>query len=159
MASIVWVTCIFSVLGGVLHSIKPNSKFDRQLGLLLSCIFLLGVLTALVKGVNRFTISQDDATELVEEAKQEVLEETCIYAAETLDASLTELLAQEEIVAQVTTEMYITEDSSIEIEQVTVQCHGAQEERIRELLGAYLGEDEVLYVETVETSSDDVASE
>jgi predicted thioredoxin/glutaredoxin len=113
----------------------------------------------LVKGVNRFTISQEDATELVEEAKQEVLEETCTYAAETLDASLTELLAQEEIVAQVTTEMYITEDSSIEIEQVTVQCHGAQEERIRELLGAYLGEDEVLYVETVETSSDDVASE
>ena len=54
MRAIVLVTCVISMLSGVLHAMKPSARFDRQLRLIFSAVFVLGILTPLCKGAAAF---------------------------------------------------------------------------------------------------------
>ena len=110
MRAVVLVTCVISILSGVLDALKPNARFDRQLRLLLSAVFVLGILTPL---------SQGAAVELEAAAAQATQKQ----AAANLEESLETMLRQHGIAdAQAEAEMYISGDNCIEIEQVTVYC-------------------------------------
>ena len=50
MRAIVLVTCVISILSGLLDVLKPSAKFDRQLRLLLASVFVLGIFTPLSRG-------------------------------------------------------------------------------------------------------------
>ena len=45
MRTIVLSACAVSLLAGALDAIRPSPKFDRQMKLLLSAVFLLAILT------------------------------------------------------------------------------------------------------------------
>ena len=42
MRAVVLVTCVISILSGVLDALKPNARFDRQLRLLLHDAYVTG---------------------------------------------------------------------------------------------------------------------
>ena len=50
MQTIVLIACVISLISGILDAVRPNRKFDRQMQLLLSVVFLLAILTPLAKG-------------------------------------------------------------------------------------------------------------
>ncbi|MFR0949230.1 MAG: hypothetical protein ACLSFT_00690 [Ruminococcus callidus] len=62
MRAVVLVTCVISILSGVLDALKPNARFDRQLRLLLS-VFVLGILTPLSQGAAAFQPDWEPDTE------------------------------------------------------------------------------------------------
>jgi len=63
MRAVVLVTCVISILSGVLDALKPNARFDRQLRLLLSAVFVLGILTPLSQGAAAFQPDWEPDTE------------------------------------------------------------------------------------------------
>ena len=137
MRAIVLVTCVISILSGLLDVLKPSAKFDRQLRLLLASVFVLGIFTPLSRGAAEFQPNWDCAAE----------QETLRCAAGNLEESLAAMLRQNGIPdARVQVEMNIAEDNSIEIEQVTVACRDAA--AAGQLLTDCLGKEVNIHVET-----------
>ena len=66
MRAIVLVTCVISILSGLLDVLKPSAKFDRQLRLLLASVFVLGIFTPLSRGAAEFQPNWDCVAELTE---------------------------------------------------------------------------------------------
>lgn len=146
MRTIVLVTCVISLLSGVLDALKPNAKFDRQMRLLLSAVFLLGILTPLAKGAVHFQPDWNDDVTVPEELTAAMAVQAETQAGENLATSLEELLQNEGITdAEVEVDMNMTEDSRIEIEHVTAFC--ADTETARQLLTECLGEEVKIDVE------------
>lgn len=146
MRAIVLVTCIISLLSGMLDALKPNTRFDRQMRLLLSVVFLLGILTPLAKGMREFHPDwSGDAT--VSTALTAALnDKTEACAAANLEASLTELLREGGVTdAEVEVKMHTTEDNCIEIDCVTAYC--TDREAADRLLVQTLGEEVKIDVE------------
>ncbi|MFR3810963.1 MAG: hypothetical protein ACLTXT_00195 [Ruminococcus callidus] len=71
MRAVVLVTCVISILSGVLDALKPNARFDRQLRLLLSVVVVLGILTPLSQGAAAFQPDWDCVADLRKTAWQE----------------------------------------------------------------------------------------
>lgn len=74
MRAIVLVTCVISILSGLLDVLKPSAKFDRQLRLLLASVFVLGIFTPLSRGAAEFQPNWDCAAELTENSLAETAE-------------------------------------------------------------------------------------
>ena len=143
MRAVVLVTCVISILSGVLDALKPNARFDRQLRLLLSAVFVLGILTPLSQGAAAF---QPDWEPDTETAAVE-LEAAAAQATQKLEESLETMLRQHGIAdAQAEAEMYISGDNCIEIEQVTVYC--TDPVAAEPLLTDCLGKEVKIHVET-----------
>ena len=159
MRAVVLVTCVISILSGVLDALKPNARFDRQLRLLAekihafvekqySCLTrsLLPLLRqngiALLKG----DWEPDTETAAVE-LEAAAAQATQKQAAANLEESLEAMLRQHGIAdAQAEAEMYISGDNCIEIEQVTVYC--TDPAAAEPLLTDCLGKEVKIHVET-----------
>ena len=72
MRAIVLVTCVISILSGLLDVLKPSAKFDRQLRLLLASVFVLGIFTPLSRGAAEFQPNWDCAAELTDNSSAEL---------------------------------------------------------------------------------------
>lgn len=148
MRAVVLVTCVISILSGVLDALKPNARFDRQLRLLLSAVFVLGILTPLSQGAAAFQPDWEPDTETVAvELEAAAAQATQKQAAANLEESLEAMLRQHGIAdAQAEAEMYISGDNCIEIEQVTVYCMDPA--AAEPLLTDCLGKEVKIHVET-----------
>lgn len=146
MRAIVLVTCVISLLSGVLDALRPNAKFDRQMRLLLSAVFLLAILTPLVKGAREMQVDWDRDMTVSQDLTAAMAVQTEACAVENLENTLKELLQKGGVAdAEVEVEMHITEDNSIEIEHVTVFCEDT--ETAESLLAECLGEEVKIDVE------------
>ncbi len=147
MRAIVLITCVISLLSGVLDALRPNAKFDRQMRLLLSAVFLLAILTPLVKGAGKMQMNWDSDMTVSQDMAAAMAVQTEVCAAENLENTLQELLQKGGVTdARVKAEVHIAEDNSIEIEHVTVFCGDA--ETAKSLLAECLGEEVKIDVET-----------
>lgn len=148
MRAVVLVTCVISILSGVLDALKPNARFDRQLRLLLSAVFVLGILTPLSQGAAAFQPDWEPDTETAAvELEAAAAQATQKQAAANLEESLEAMLRQHGIAdAQAEAEMYISGDNCIEIEQVTVYCTDSA--AAEPLLTDCLGKEVKIHVET-----------
>lgn len=146
MRAIVLVTCVISLFSGVLDALRPNAKFDRQMRLLLSAVFLLAILTPLVKGAGKMQVNLDRDMTVSQDLTAAMAVQTEASATENLENTLQELLQKGGVTdAEVEVEMHITEDNSIEIEHVTVFC--GDTETAESLLAECLGEEVKIDVE------------
>ena len=145
MRAVVLVTCVISILSGVLDALKPNARFDR---LLLSAVFVLGILTPLSQGAAAFQPDWEPDTETAAvELEAAAAQATQKQAAANLEESLETMLRQHGIAdAQAEAEMYISGDNCIEIEQVTVYC--TDPAAAEPLLTDCLGKEVKIHVET-----------
>ena len=143
MRAVVLVTCVISILSGVLDALKPNARFDRQLRL-----FVLGILTPLSQGAAAFQPDWEPDTETAAvELEVAAAQATQKQAAANLEESLEAMLRQHGIAdAQAEAEMYISGDNCIEIEQVTVYC--TDPAAAEPLLTDCLGKEVKIHVET-----------
>lgn len=158
MRAVVLVTCIISLLCGVLDALKPNEKFDRQMGLLLSSVFLISILLPLGKGVAAFSPRWDMETSVSDTMSTAVDSQVLAQTKQNVETALTEYLwTQGGIQASVEAKMHITAEDCIEIEQVTVSCTAP--ESARQLLAAYLGEEVRLDVEETDRIVEKTAAE
>ena len=148
MRAVVLVTCVISILSGVLDALKPNARFDRQLRLLLSAVFVLGILTPWSQGTAAFQPDWEPDTETAAvELEAAAAQATQKQAAANLEESLEAMLRQHGIAdAQAEAEMYISGDNCIEIEQVTVYC--TDPAAAEPLLTDCLGKEVKIHVET-----------
>ena len=146
MRAVVLVTCVISILSGVLDALKPNARFDRRL--LLSAVFVLGILTPLSQGAAAFQPDWEPDTETAAvELEAAAAQATQKQAAANLEESLEAMLWQHGIAdAQAEAEMYISGDNCIEIEQVTVYC--TDPAAAEPLLTDCLGKEVKIHVET-----------
>ena len=146
MRAVVLVTCVISILSGVLDALKPNARFDRQLRL--SAVFVLGILTPLSQGAAAFQPDWEPDTETAAvELEAAAAQATQKQAAANLEESLETMLRQHGIGdAQAEAEMYISGDNCIEIEQVTVYC--TDPAAAEPLLTDCLGKEVKIHVET-----------
>ena len=95
MRAVVLVTCVISILSGVLDALKPNARFDRQLRLLLSAVFVLGILTPLSQGAAAFQPDWEPDTETAAvELEAAAAQATQKQAAANLEESLEAMLWQ-----------------------------------------------------------------
>ena len=126
MRAVVLVTCVISILSGVLDALKPNARFDRQLRLLLSAVFVLGILTPLSQGAAAFQPDWEPDTETAAvELEAAAAQATQKQAAANLEESLEAMLRQHGIAdAQAEAEMYISGDNCIETTSHSV-LHGS----------------------------------
>lgn len=146
MRTIVLVTCVISLLSGVLDALRPNAKFDRQMRLLLSAVFLLAILTPLVKGTSAMHVDWNSDVKISEDLTETMAVQTEACVVENLESTLKELLRNGGVTdAEVEVGMHITEDNCIEIEHVTVFC--ADTETAVALLVECLGEEVTIDVE------------
>ena len=141
MRAIVLSACAVSLLAGALDAIRPSPKFDRQMKLLLSAVFLLAILTPLAQGSRDFSV--DWSGDGVFSAE---LTETAACAAENLEMTLQQQLSAGGVPdAKVQVQMHTAEDGRIEIDCVTAFC--TEPEKARALLAESLGNEVKLYVE------------
>ena len=153
LRAVVLVTCVVSLLSGIMDAIKPNARFDRQMRFLLAGVYLLAVLTPLIKGAYEWDFDWEGETSvsdtLTEAAETQVTE----TASSTLSQSLTTYLETQGMAdVSVQVEMHITEENSIEIERIIVSA--ADEETAaaaKEYIADYLGD-------TAEDRVEDVGS-
>lgn len=146
MRTIVLVTCVISLISGVLDALKPNAKFDRQMRLLLSSVFLLAILTPFAKGLRSYRPELESEVSVPTDFTAVMAEQTEACAADNLEASLTQLLRQGGVAdAKVEVEMHISEDNSIEINRVTAVCTDTV--TADALLAECLGEEVRIHVE------------
>ncbi|MCD8219930.1 MAG: stage III sporulation protein AF [Ruminococcus sp.] len=123
MQTIVLVTCVISLLSGILDALKPNRKFDRQMRLLLSAVFLLAILAPLTGGLDALQWDWDTDAAVSEDLTSEMKKQTLEYAQENLAQSLQSYLQENGIAdASVQVEMHMTDDACIEINRVMVSC-------------------------------------
>ena len=146
--AIVLITCVISVLSGVMDALKPDHRFDKQLRLLLSVVFVLAVLTPFAGGARQFRLHWNSGETFSSDAlANAAAEETKTAAARNLEAALTEILAKGGVPgASLQVVMHTTEDGSIDIEQVTAFC--SDTETASRLLTQCLGEEVKIHVET-----------
>lgn len=146
MRAIVLVTCGISMLSGVLHAMKPSARFDRQLRLIFSAVFVLGILTPLYRGAAAFQPDWEGAGDVSTwKLEETAAEETAAQAAKNLETSLTAMLREAGIEAQIGVAMHISGENRIEIEQVTAVCTDTS--AAEQLLTDCLGNEVNLYVE------------
>ena len=152
-----------SLLAGALDAIRPSPKFDRQMKLLLSAVFLLAILTPLVQGSRDFSVDWSGDEVFSAELTETVAQETAACAAENLEMTLQQQLSAEQQKkaaeeraraaliagispdAKVQVQMHTAEDGRIEIDCVTAFC--TEPEKARALLAESLGNEVKLYVE------------
>lgn len=149
MRTIVLVTCAVSLLSGVLDALKPNKKFDRQMRLLLSVVFLLAFLAPFVKGLDdlHWNSWETDAV-ISDHLTAEMAQQTLQYAQENLEQTLVQYLQEHNLAdAQVQVQMHMTDDDSIEINRVIVSCTNS--ETATALLKECLGEEVTIDVENI----------
>lgn len=145
--SIVLITCVISILSGVLDALKPDSRFDRQLRLLLSVVFVLAVLTPFAGGIRSLHVEWRENVVASEALSDAMASETIAEAGRNLETALTTLLTEGGVTdAAVKVAMHTNDDNSIDIEQVTVLC--SDTETARSLLTECLGEEVRVHVET-----------
>ena len=89
MRAIVLSACAVSLLAGALDAIRPSPKFDRQMKLLLSAVFLLAILTPLVQGSRDFSVDWSGDEVFSAELTETVAQETAACAAENLEEAQT----------------------------------------------------------------------
>lgn len=146
MRAIVLSACAVSLLAGALDAIRPSPKFDRQMKLLLSAVFLLAILTPLVQGSRDFSVDWSGDGVFSEELTETVAQETAACAAENLEMTLQQQLSAGGVPdAKVQVQMHTAEDGRIEIDCVTAFC--TEPEKARALLAESLGNEVELYVE------------
>ena len=141
MRAIVLSACAVSLLAGALDAIRPSPKFDRQMKLLLSAVFLLAILTPLVQGSRDFSVDWSGDEVFSAELTETVAQETAACAA-TLQQQLSAGGVPD---AKVQVQMHTAEDGRIEIDCVTAFC--TEPEKARALLAESLGNEVKLYVE------------
>ena len=147
MRAVVLVTCVISILSGVLDALKPNARFDRQLRLLAEKIhaFVEKQYSCLTRSLLPL-LRQNTETAAVE-LEAAAAQATQKQAAANLEESLETMLRQHGIAdAQAEAEMYISGDNCIEIEQVTVYC--TDPAAAEPLLTDCLGKEVKIHVET-----------
>ena len=146
MRAIVLSACAVSLLVGALDAIRPSPKFDRQMKLLLSAVFLLAILTPLVQGSRDFSVDWSGDGVFSAELTETVAQETAACAAENLEMTLQQQPSAGGVPdAKVQVQMHTAEDGRIEIDCVTAFC--TEPEKARALLTESLGNEVKLYVE------------
>ncbi len=148
MWSIVLITCVVSLLSGILEALRPNEKFNRQMRFLLASVFLLAVLTPLAGGLHNLHWDLDTDVTISTELNDTLSQQTLMYAQENLAQSLVEYLGDNGITeAKAQVQMHIAEHDRIEIDQVTVWCTDPPAAQM--LIQQCLGEEVILHVEDV----------
>ncbi len=132
--------CALSLITGIIHTIKPSGKYDRQLGLITACLMLAGVL-APVYGEIR-SIETDFSAAAAEENSEKLTEaagdELLSLAEEEIETALRKMLADKGIPSsRIEVIMNTCDDMSIDISSVTVISTRPElaEEEVRELFG------------------------
>ncbi len=146
--AIVLITCVISILSGILDALKPDNRFDRQLRLLLSSVFVLAVLTPFAGGMRDLHIDWNSDVSASSSLADAVTIQTEDVAGENLETALTSLLTNSGVTpVDVTVVMHTNADGSIDIEQVTAFCSDA--DTANRLLTECLGEEVKIDVETI----------
>lgn len=136
----VLTVCVLSIITGIIHTIKPSGKYDRQIGLITACLMLVGVLAPVYDGLRSIDTdistasAEDNAASLTEAADEELLS----LAEEELEAALRQALADEGIPSsRIEVEMNTCDDMSIDISRVTVVSTRPElaETEVRRFLG------------------------
>ncbi len=138
LRSVVLVICAMSILSGIFSALKPNARFDRQMRLILSAVFLLAILSAVTGNMDDWELSLAEGDEIsggfADAATVEVAAENL---AQTLEAYLE---TQGFLDTTVEVEMHIIDTGSIEIEQILVSAPDTETAAAAEsALAAYLG--------------------
>ncbi len=132
--------CAVSLVIGIVNTIKPSGKFDRQLGIITACLMLAGVLAPVYDGLQNIddytdtSQAEENAAALAGAADEEVVR----MAEEELETALKRSLADKGIPSsRLEVEMNTCDDTSIDISSVTVVStrHDEAETELRSLLG------------------------
>lgn len=154
LQAMVGITCVMSLLTGLVHAMKPNEKMSHQLSLLLSCVFLLAVFTPILHWKDDWSASSFFTAESVDTQAiaNAVSDQTIQLAQENVKQVLADALAQQSISWQsIETEVHIQSDNSISISKVTVWSD--ETEAVQAVLETYFGKEvEQLVYPTAETA-------
>lgn len=121
--AIVWITCGISLLSGIMDALKPDKRFDKQMRLILSAVYILAILSPFAGGKIPFRYDVPKNTSIAVSLEDTVAEQTASCAARNLETSIQTLLQDHHITdAEVLVSVHTEEDGSINIDHVTVSC-------------------------------------
>ncbi|MBQ8688139.1 MAG: stage III sporulation protein AF [Ruminococcus sp.] len=147
---VVLSACAISIIVGIVQTIKPSGKYDRQLRLFTACLMLIGILSPLFESVK--TLSPDwsgsaAAEEYAEQLGEASEEQLLMLAQEEVTAVLRKELAADAIpCSHLSVEMHIDEDERINISSVTVVS--TQPRQAEAAVRQYLGKDVEIHADT-----------
>lgn len=142
----VLVACLLAIAMTILDMLYPSKKFDKQVKLIFSLVFTLGVLTPFLSG--KITLSLPEIGKPQSSPSYSGIETTVAQeyknAIETnISKTLSECLKENQISAEeIFTKVNIAEDNSISISEVEVMSHSeADSAEIIRLIKSRLGQE------------------
>ncbi len=147
MKTIVISACAISLIIGIIQTIKPSEKYDRQIRIFTACLMLMGILAPLISSVQEITPNWDStaaAEGYAEELEEESAQQLMMLAEEEVAAVLQQEMAQQAIpCSRLSVKMHIDENESISISSVTVVS--TMPERAEAAIRQYFGEEVEIY--------------
>ena len=140
---VVLSACAISLIIGIVQTMKPSGKYDRQIKLFTACLMLIGILSPFFDSVQQISPDwngSDAAEEYAEELSEASAQQLLSLAQEEGTAVLRQELAAEAIpCSSVSVEMHIDGEQRINISSVTVVS--TQPEQAEAAIRQYFGKD------------------
>ena len=127
LRKIVLIACLLAIAISILDALYPSKKFDKQVHLIFSLIFLLGITAPIISGKIQFNIP--DAENFKEsknytDIQANVNKQYKTTVEENINKALTEKLSKNQInIKEISTKVNIADNNSISISEVDIACN------------------------------------
>ena len=146
LSKIVLIACILAIAISILNTLYPSKKFEKQVHLIFSLIFLIGVLTPIVTGSVQLSIptaNTFDNNQSYQDMQNNINATYKTTIESNISKSLSNRLVQNKInVKEISTKVNIAEDNSISISEVNIACNSLDNnEEILNLVKSEVGQE------------------
>lgn len=146
LRKIVIIACLLAIAIAIVDMLYPSKKFDKQVHLIFSLIFLIGIITPFLSGSVNFNLSDISTVEQSQnyvEIQDNVNKQYVSTIESNISCSLSTLLNQNQInIKEISTKVNIAEDNSISISKVNIACNNINDnQKILNLIQSEVGQE------------------
>ena len=121
---LVLISCILAIAISVFDMLYPGKKFEKQMRLLLSLVFVIGIITPVFTGAISFTVptfASVRENQNYNNLQDSVYQSYQSNIKENIENNLTKIIRQNEInVKEISVSINIDEDNCISISEVSI---------------------------------------
>ena len=146
LRKIVLIACLLAIAISILDMLYPSEKFNKQVHLIFSLIFLLGITAPIISGKIQLDIPKvDDFKESTTytDMQDNVNAQYKTTVEQNINKALTEKLSKNQInIKEISTKVNIADNNSISISEVEIACNSlVDNEKILNLIKSEVGQE------------------
>lgn len=146
LRKIVLIACLLAIAISILDMLYPSKKFDKQVHLIFSIIFLLGITAPIASG--KIQLSMPEVNDFQESTTYTDMQKNVnVQYKETIEKNiskaLNEKLSKNQInIKEISTKVNIADNNSISISEVNIACNSLDDnQKILNLIQSEVGQE------------------